>query len=314
MTRRRVLPPALLTVALGGAIALQSRVNAALALHTGTGLFPAWWTMASGAVLLALGVGLHAPSRSGVGVALARIRSGSLPWWTVTGGAFGSFFLVAQSVTVPLVGVAVFAVAVVAGQTTGSLVVDRMGISASGTRAITWSRVVASIIAVVAVAIGVSDRWGTAAAALAATALALLAGFGVAPQQAANGRVAVASGSPFTAALVNFAGGFVLMTVVLGLWLVSSGLPDPWGAPVGAYAGGVLGLSVIVGAAWAVPILGVLVFALLSVLGQLGGALALDLLSPTEGTAVGWNLLVGVALTVVAVGVAGTGRGRGRVG
>ena len=54
---------------------------------------------------------------------------------------------------------------------------------------------------------------------------------------------------------------------------------------------------VIAGAAWVVPSLGLLVFSLLSVFGQLVGAFLLDLLAPTPGTTVGWHLLAGLAMT-----------------
>lgn len=304
--------PAVLTVALGVLIAVQSRVNGELARQVGTGLVPAWWTMLTGCLLLGIGVAWHRQSRVGMGVVVARARARTLPWWTFLGGVFGGLFLVVQSVTVPLVGVAVFTVGVVAGQTTGSLLVDRLGISASGKVHVTAQRVAASVLAVLAVGVAISDRLGSASGTLAYALLAFLAGAVIAPQQAANGRVGVAAGSPFTAAFVNFAGGVIMLSLVLGVALTAGGLRpvDPWGAPGWAYLGGVLGLTVIAGAAWVVPVLGVLVFSLLSVFGQLTGALLLDLVAPTEGTSIGWHLLAGIAMTFVAVLVAAAPRRR----
>ncbi len=90
--------------------------------------------------------------------------------------------------------------------------------------------------------------------------------------------------------------------------VVQTRIPDPWGAPWWAYLGGILGLSVIAGAAWVVPVLGVLVFSLLSVLGQLTGAFLLDLFVPTPGTSVGWHLLIGLGMTFAAVVVASRNR------
>jgi transporter family-2 protein len=166
--------------------------------------------------------------------------------------------------------------------------------------------VIAAILAVIAVGIAISDRLTTTSGTVVFALFAFLAGSLVAPQQAANGRVAVRSGSPYAGALVNFIGGAVLLSIAMAIALGLLGLTidDPWGAPWWAYVGGVLGLSVIAGAAWAVPILGVLVFSLLSVMGQLTGALLLDLLVPTPGTAVGWHLFAGVGLTFVAVLIA----------
>lgn len=300
------LVPAAVTVALGTLIAVQSRVNGELTTQTSTGLFPAWWTMVTGLGILAVIVAGHGPSRRGVAKVRAALSDGRLPWLTLTGGIFGALFLITQSVAVPLVGVAVFSVGIVAGQTTGSLVVDRLGISASGHRAITARRVGASVLAVVAVAVGVSDRLGGVEGVALYAALAFLAGVLIAPQQAVNGRVAVAAGSPFVAALGNFAGGVLVMSAALGVAVASSRVTvvDPTGAPWWAYLGGVLGLSVIAGAAWVVPTLGVLVFTLLSVLGQLAGSLVLDAVAPTPGASVGWHLLLAVGMTFAAIVIA----------
>jgi transporter family-2 protein len=307
---RLPLVPASVTVALGALVAVQSRVNGELAVHGDTGLFPAWWTMSTGLAVLAAIVVLNRPTRHGLRDVRVAIREGSLPMATLTGGVFGGLFLITQAIAVPLVGVAVFSVGVVAGQITGSLLVDRLGISASGVRHITWNRVVASIMAVLAVGIAISDRLQSTSGAVGYAVLAFLAGFVIAPQQAANGRVAVRARSPFAAAFVNFLGGFVMLTVFLSaaMLIVQTRIPDPWGAPWWAYLGGVLGLSVIAGAAWVVPTLGVLVFSLLSVLGQLAGAFLLDLLVPTPGTTVGWHLLLGLGMTFAAVVVASRNR------
>jgi transporter family-2 protein len=304
------LVPALVTVLLGTLIAAQSRVNGQLSVHVGSGLFPAWWTMTTGLAFLVMMSLAHAPTGRSVARILPAVRDGSLPAWSLVGGVFGATFLITQSIVVPLVGVAVFSVGTVAGQTSGSLVVDRLGISASGVVHITWNRVVASLMAVAAVAIAISDRLTTASGVVGYALFAFLAGALVGPQQAANGRVGVRSGSPFAAALINFVGGAVLLSVAMIVAgpLMHASFDDPWGAPWWAYIGGLLGLSVIAGAAWVVPSLGILVFSLLSVLGQLAGALLLDLLVPTSGTTVGWHLYAGVGLTFVAVYVASRGR------
>ena len=158
---RRLLVGAV-TVVLGGAIAVQSRVNGELSHHTGSGLFPAWWTMLTGFTLLTVIVVATASVRHGLADVARSVRSGALPVWVLTGGLFGSFFLVIQSLTVPVAGVAVFTVGVVAGQTTGSLLVDRLGLTGTGRRAVTVRRVVAAALAVAAVAVGVSDRLASA--------------------------------------------------------------------------------------------------------------------------------------------------------
>jgi len=63
-------------------------------------------------------------------------------------------------------------------------------------------------------------------------------------------------------------------------------------------------------AAWLVPIIGVLLFALVSIAGQLIGSLALDLILPTPGSQVTGTLIAGVLLALVAVLIAARARGR----
>ena len=76
--------------------------------------------------------------------------------------------------------------------------------------------------------------------------------------------------------------------------------PSPLADPV-LWLGGPIGVAFVLISARVVGPLGVLLYALLSIGGQLGGSLLLDLLVPTEGTSVGWQLVAGVALTGIAV-------------
>lgn len=311
MTARRRRHIALaVAVAAGVLVALQSRSNGELAHHVGNAVVPAWLTMVVGGVLLLLIV--LARHRSGLATVVREARAGRLPWYLFTGGFIGTFFLITQSLVVPLLGVAIFTVGVVAGQTTGSLLADRIGLAGTGPQAITLRRVAASILAVVAVGIAVSDRMSSAQGSVAFVLMAFLAGALFAPQQAFNGRVGRAGGSPFIGALGNFAGGVLATSVVLGIVVVFDGMRpvDPWGAPWWAYLGGVLGMSAIASAAAVVPILGVLLYTLASVFGQLVGALILDIASPTPGASVGSHLIAGAVLTAAAVGLASLQRRR----
>ena len=99
----------------------------------------------------------------------------------------------------------------------------------------------------------------------------------------------------------------VLVLVVAGIEQFAH--PVSWrfpsGAPWWAYFGGVLGVGFIAGAAWAVKEIGVLTFGLLTVAGQLGAALALDLLSAQTRGEVTGGLVAGVAITLAAAALAG---------
>jgi transporter family-2 protein len=145
-----------------------------------------------------------------------------------------------------------------------------------------------------------------------AVTLAFVAGFLVAVQQAINGRTARAAGHPMSATFLNFLFGTIALGIAFGLvWAFAGGAPHalppgPWWL----YTGGVIGIVFIAGAAWAVPIVGVLQFALLTIAGQLSGALILDVIAPTAATSVAPTLVIGVVLAFVAVAVAARGRAR----
>ncbi len=125
-----------------------------------------------------------------------------------------------QSITVSVIGVAVFTVAVVAGQAVSSLVVDRLGFGPAGPQPYTPLRVFGAVLALVAVVLAVSDRLNHPSGLLIAV-LPALAGIGTAVQQAINGRVARTASTDaygaLAAGLINF---------VTGATALARGLPD----------------------------------------------------------------------------------------
>ncbi len=255
-----------------------------------------------GAILLVL------PSRrarAGVVLAARSLRDHSLHWWQLLGGLGGALYVLSQTVTVATLGVALFTVCIVAGQTGNSLVVDEIGLAPGGRRAITPNRIAAAVLAVVAVVIGVSDRLDSSSFKLVFVLLVILAGAGAAFQQAFNAHVARAAQSPTVSSLVNFTVGFVALVVVTALLRIGSSapfptLPAPWSGHWWYYIAGPLGLLYTLGLAMTVRTLGVLLFGLCSIAGQLIGAVVVDLVAPTAGASVTWELLVAVALTCVA--------------
>lgn len=295
-------------LAVGALTALQSRVNGELADVTDSGLQAAIVSFGTGWILLTL-ILLASPSvRRGLASVMQGLRAGSLRWWQVIGGLLGGFFVAVQSATVPLIGVAIFTVAVVAGQVSNSIVVDRFGLGPAGRQAITPARVVSAILAVAAVVVAVSDRLGGGVeGSTFAVVAALIAGLVIAVQQAINGRVGAAARNAWTAAWLNFTLGTVMLGVALGLaWSLTDF--DPGALPPGPwwlYVGGTIGVVFIAAAAWVVQRLGVLLFALLTITGQLTGALLLDWLAPADGVTVHATLIIGVLLAGVAVVIGG---------
>lgn len=306
--RGRALVAAATALGVGALTALQSRVNGELASVTKSGLQAAIVSFGTGWILLTV-ILLSSPGvRRGLASVRASLRAGSLRWWQVIGGLLGGFFVAVQSATVPLVGVAVFTVAVVAGQVSNSIVVDRLGLGPAGRQAITPARVVSALLAIAAVVVAVSDRLGggVAGSTLAVVA-ALVAGLAIAVQQAINGRVGAAARNAWTAAWVNFTLGTVMLGAVLGLaWAFTDF--DPGSLPAGPwwlYVGGTIGVLFIAAAAWVVQRLGVLLFALLTITGQLTGAVLLDWLAPADGVTFHITLIIGVLLAAMAVAIGG---------
>lgn len=292
----------------GVGVAIEARVNGELSARTSVGLFPAWLETVSALTLASTIVLLHPRTRNSLAQIKAKVTSGELPRIALAGGLFGAIYLTMQSVTVPLIGVSVFAVGLIAGQTIGSLIVDRFGFSGSQVQLITWQRGLAGLLAVTAVAVGMIDRFQVVGAALLGALLAFIAGFVIAPQQALNGRVADSVKSPFALAFINFLGATIVMQLVglSALLLDSTRLSNPFVAPWWAYTGGVFGFFLISAAAWVVPSIGVLRFTLLSILGSIGGALIADIFLPIGNTQIGLNLALSLMIIVLAIILAGT--------
>jgi bacterial/archaeal transporter family-2 protein len=292
----------------GAVVAVQSRINGALGRLLNDGVEAALISFAVGLVILIVVVMVRAAGRTGLTSLRTHLRDRSLPWWCLLGGFAGAFYVSTQSITVATLGVALFTVSTVAGQTGMSLVVDRAGLGPGGVVHVTGLRVVAAVLATIAVAVAAGSRGWSGDVSWLYVGLALGAGAAVAFQAAVNGRVSVASRQPTVAALVNFTVGSVALLVVMAIMLTIGG--RAWAVPPSLvhhgwlYLGGPLGVIFVVSAAWSVRALGVLLFSLVVIAGQLLGAVALDLVAPTAGSQVTSGVLLGVALTAGAVALA----------
>lgn len=308
MPRAEVVWAGLAAFIVGVVTAGQSRLNGELAVVTGDGLLAATVSMA-GSLALAVALTLIVPRfRRGSWKVLKAVKSTQLRLWYLLGGVSAAVFLVTQSLTVPIIGVAIFTVALVSGQLGNSLVVDRLGWGPAGRRPLSMNRVLSAAVTLLAVAIAVSASWSGGAALLAVPILAaLVAGSGMAIQQALNGYVAMVAREPMSAALVNFSGGLLVLLGVAGFarfcWGLERGLV-PWDRPY-LLMGGIVGVIFIVTAAWVVQVVGILFFALTTILGQLSGALVLDLTVPAAGSTFHWQSLVAVVVATVGVLMAG---------
>ncbi|AYF29740.1 hypothetical protein CSH63_20150 [Micromonospora tulbaghiae] len=308
-TGRRVAGVGLATAS-GVMVAVQSRINGELGVRLADGIAAAVVSFGVGLLILLVLVPATPGGRRGLVALRGALRTGTLRPWQCLGGVCGAFLVATQGLTIGALGVAVFTVAVVAGQSGSSLLVDRAGIGPAGRQPVTPNRLIGAVLTVLAVLLAVGDRLGDQRA-LALALLPLAAGVGIAWQQAVNGRVRAASGSAMTATLVNFTVGTAALLVTFAVDLAVRGRPagafpdEPW-----LYLGGPLGIVFIALAAALVRFTGVLLLGLATIAGQIVGAVLLDLLLPTAASHPGLDTLLGAALTMVAVLVAAFGPAR----
>lgn len=293
-------------LAVGGLSAVQARANGTLAGEVGSGIEAAAFSFAVGLTLLTM-IGLTVSRvRRGLVTLVTAIRSGSQPRWIALGGISGALFITTQSLSVPVIGVALFSVALVGGQIAASLLVDSRGWSPRGRQPISSSRVLAALLGLGAVAAAASGRWDEGVGAVGWAILCVVTGAAVAWQQAANGRATAVTREPLVAAWINFMLGFVLVLIVLTISILLGRLAPqaPPSGPPWLYIGGVIGALFLAATAWIVGRIGVLAVTLLVTAGQLAGALVLDLLLTDV---VDGHLVVGVLVAFVAVVTGGLG-------
>ena len=171
--------------------------------------------------------------------------------------------------------------------------------------AITVPRLIGGLLALVAVGVSLQSdvlqrvQWWM-------LVMPVIAGAGIAWQQATNGRLRQRVGTPLTATLVNFFGGTVVLVIAAAVHVALVGAPaalptEPW-----LYLGGVIGVTYIFMSAALVVHTGVLLLGLGTVAGQLVTAFALDALWPAAASP-GWTtelLMVIVAGAGVVIAAA----------
>lgn len=323
MTHAPRLPLAVglpMAVASGLAIPVQGRINGALGARLGDGVAAAVVSFSTGLIVMVI-VSLVAPrGRAGLARILPALRERRFPPYYALAGGIGAFFVFAQSFTVGLLGIALFTVATVTGQTLSGLLVDRLGIGPAGKKSVTGIRVIGCILTIAAVSWAVSPRFASAGAAASGSAAAagqadpaalllpvilpVLAGFLMSFQQAMNGTATVHYGTPIAATLVNFIAGTCVLWIAWSVKVAVAGPANPLPAEWWYYLGGPMGCVFIGLGALLVRSLGVLVTGLGMIAGQLLGSLGLDLLVPTPGTVVEAATVLGTLLTLASIVVA----------
>ena len=286
-------------------ITAQSSVNSELNTYTENPLITALINFTTGLIVLSVMMIFSRPIRQGF-ISIPRlVREGRLKRWQLFGGLSGAFFVASQSSLVQVIGVAIFTVAAVAGQTSAALLVDKAGIGPAGKQPVTLMRIGAAILGIVGVLVSVLGQDSTGQFAFGAVLISFAAGALVSTQPALNGQIANHTGQPAAATMVNFIVGFITLVVVYAVAHQVNPQsfnvpPMPWENPV-IWLGGPFGVLFVLTASFMAKTLGVFLFTLTSVVGQLSGAILMDVLFPTASTNITWQLLLGISITGAAV-------------
>jgi transporter family-2 protein len=302
----------LLAALSGVLIALQARANGELSYLLDNGLQAALISFGSGLIIIFTITLFNSKIKEGIKNLRTAVTNNEIARWKLFAGALGGSFIAIQTQIVPLIGVAIFSVASIAGQTAMSLFVDRIGLTGGGKKPISPRRVLAAVLTVLAVLVSVWDRIDAQNLSVLAVTAGGISGAIVGFQRALNGQINEYSHQSFTTSLLNFVTGtsFLLVLIAIGLILGTNELSPLPSGPWWIYTGGILGVTYIAFTSTIVQHLGVLTFTLFSVGGQLVAALVIDLVSPTKGVSVSAYLVTGIVMTYAGVIAGGVGSSR----
>ena len=304
-----------LLAALSGAmIALQARANGELSHQLNNGLQAALVSFGSGLLIIFVITLFNSKIKEGIKNLRQAVANKEIARWKLFAGALGGSFVAIQTQIVPLIGVAIYSVASIAGQAAMSLIVDRIGLTGGGKKLISPRRVLAAFLTVLAVLVSVWDRIDANNLSMLAVTAGGIAGAIVGVQRALNGQINEYSQQSFTTSLLNFMTGtaFLVVLIIAGILLGRNDLSPLPSGPWWIYTGGVIGVIYIAFTSTIVQHLGVLTFTLFSVGGQLVGSLVIDLVSPTDGVSVSAYLVTGIVMTYAGVVAGGVSNQRVR--
>ena len=226
------------------------------------------------------------------------VVSGKFAKWQLLVGVAGAIYISTASSTVSIIGTGLFTVVLVASQNMSGIVVDRFGLSSGSRKKITPKRSIAAVIGIAAVLLSVTDFQGKIL--WIPIVAVVMAGVAVTVQFALNGRVTKAANSQVSA-FINFPMSMITVSITLIVMNSFGKNWNTWPNQWWLYTAGFLGAVVVFLAAATIRTLGVLLFGLASVAGQLITSIALDVILPNANINVGWALISGAGLMLLAV-------------
>lgn len=301
---------AIFAVLIGVVVAIQARINGQLSVDLDNGLAAALVSFLTGLAIVSVLVFGFKREREALFRIFEAIKNKQLVTWELMGGVLGGFFVAAQSAVVPQIGVALFTISVVAGQTISSLLVDKAGLTPSGKERITKPRILGAIATLIAVAIAVFPDLTNSEFRFLPLTFALIVGVFASFQQGMNGRMNVVGKRPLATAWLNFASGTIVVVIALSVDLALGATIEPLPSNFWVYTGGAAGLIFVAVSAYIIKHLGVLNFSILSIAGQLVGAILIDWLAPAKAGSLNGYLIFGTVLTIISIAVSKLYEGR----
>ncbi len=286
---------------LGMLMALQARINGQLGLAIGNKVQASLISFSVGLVALIVLFMIVPSMRGGLRRLPALLRERTLLPWHLLGGIAGACFILAQVHTVPLIGVALFTVVGVAAESITALIIDRFGLSPAGKYGLSFTRVAAAVLVILAVILASFDEFDVLSVSILALGAVFLARIGTTIQVTFNAKVAFETNSYLAATLVSFLVGTIFLFII---FLISTGsgtaLAFEW-QPWWLYLGGIFGLLAIAGGTVCIPKVGVLLYGLAGVGGSIIGSLLIDVALPFANAQLSVLTLFGSVLALVGI-------------
>jgi len=288
----------------GAIVAVQSRIAGQLTNYVHNGITAGNCSNYVGLALATILVFGSKREREGLRTLKAAIKDKHLRLWELIGGWGGGLFVATQSTQGPVLGVALFTITFIAGQTLFALMIDELGISTNGRKTITWARATSAFVTLVGVGVAVYPDFSSANFQPFSVILVVIIGGATAFQHALNSRVNAVVPRPLVTAWVNFCAGSTMVTTIffIRIWTghPMGHLPTHW-SDLWMYLGGPLGLSFVATTAFILKHLGMLKWGLLGITGQLACALIIDWIFPTNSSKLSLWLILGSLITLVSV-------------
>lgn len=259
-------------VAVGLALAFQAPVNGALGRLTG----PLRATLVSFTVglvfLMAISLITGGAGRLG--------SLGGVPPSMLAGGLIGALYVAVATWSVTRIGAGAVAAATVTGQLSSSLAIDHLELLGVEGDALGPVRIAGALLLVagtilVARSAGAPFVSSEGERTLLVTGAVFLAGLLVGIQHPLNANLAETTGG-VQAALLNFAVGSGVLAAFIVLARPPGSIRGAVKAPLWCFAGGPIGVVVVLASLGAVPIIGAAAIAAATVTGQLVGSALLD--------------------------------------